>query len=153
MAVTAHVFPQWDQKALSKAVNVGSDTIKCMLLSAYTFANTHATMADVLAAGTELATGNGYTAGGITVSGVSLSTSGLVTTLTATSPVLTVPQGGSLAFAYVVFFDAQGGSNATNFPICYWDLGGTVTFNDTGAGAETVTLTINGSGLATWTTT
>jgi len=34
-----------------------------MLLSAYTFSNTHATMADVLAAGTE-ATGTGYTAGG-----------------------------------------------------------------------------------------
>lgn len=152
MAVTAHAYPQFDQKALSKAVNAGTDTLKFMLLSAYTFANTHATMTDVLGAGTELGTANGYTAGGIALSGVSLATSGLVTTLTATSPVLTVPQGGSLAFAYVVFFDAQGGSNATNFPVAFWDLGGTSTFNDTTAGSETVTLTINASGIVTWTT-
>jgi hypothetical protein len=142
MAVTAHVYPQFDQKALSKAVNAATDSLKVMLLSAYTFANTHATIADVLGAGTE-ASGTGYTAGGQALTGVACTTSGLVTTLTAANPAWA---SSTITASYAVFYDAQGGTNATNYPFCYWDFGGAQS-----SSAGTFTLTVNGSGLVTWT--
>lgn len=140
MAVTAKTFPQFQQKAGTKLVNVSTDALKVMLLSAYTFANTHATMTDVLAAGTEV-TGTGYTAGGQALTGVTLTTTGTVTTLTAANP----SWGAStITAAFAVFYDAQGGTNATSYPFCYWDFGGA---QSSSAGA--FTLTVNGSGLYT----
>lgn len=151
MSVTAHQYPKFNENALKKVVNVTSDTLKVMALSAYTYADSHATIADVLAAATEVANGNGYTTGGLSVAGVSLSTTAKVTTLTATSPQLTVPQAGSFAVAFLVWFFDVGGTNATRYPVAYWDLGGTATYNDTSAGTEVVTLTIAAGGITTWT--
>lgn len=151
MAVTAHAYPQFQQKLGTKTLDETAATLKVMALTAYTYANSHATITDVLAAGTEVANGNGYTTGGLTVAGASLSTSALVTTLTATSPTLTVPQAGSFAAAFLVWFFDVGGTNATRYPAAYWDLGGTLTFNDTTGGTEVVTFTINASGIVTWT--
>lgn len=143
MSLSAHVYPEFQQKALTKVVNLSSDTLKVMLMSAYTFAATHATMTDVKGAGTE-ASGTGYTAGGATLASVSVATSGDVTTLTCTSPTWTT---STITAAYAVFYDAQGGTDSTNYPICYWDFGGNVSST-----AATFTLTISGSGLVTLTT-
>lgn len=151
MAVTAHDFPKFNEKAFSKVVNVTSDTLKVMALTAYTYADSHATITDVLGAGTEVANGNGYTTGGLTVSGVTLSTTAKVTTLTATSPTLTVPSSGSFALAFLVWFFDVGGTNATRYPVSYWDLGGTATYNDTAGGTEVVTFTIAAGGIKTLT--
>lgn len=153
MAVTSHDYPKFNENAYKKVVNVTSDTLKVMLLTAYTYADSHATLTDVLGAGTEVANGNGYTTGGITVAGVTLSTAAKVTTLTATSPALTVPQAGSLAFAFAVWFFDVGGTNATRYPVAYDDMGGTLTYNDTTAGTEVVTLAIAAGGLKTLTAT
>lgn len=138
MAVTAHAYPQFQQKAGTKAANLATDSLKVMLLSAYTFAATHATMTDVKAAGTE-ATGTGYTAGGVALSSVTFTTSGTVTTLTAANPSWAA---STITAAYAVFYDAQGGTDATNYPICYWDFGGSQS-----SSAGTFTLTVSGSGL------
>lgn len=138
MAVTAHTYPQLEQKAGTKSVNLSSDSLKVMLLSAYTFANTHATMTDVKAAGTEV-TGTGYTAGGQALTSVSFTTSGTVTTLTAANPSWA---SSTITAAYAVFYDAAGGTDATDYPICYWDFGGSQS-----SSAGTFTLTINASGL------
>lgn len=127
---------------MRKRLDVSADSLKVMLLSAYTYANTHATMADVLGAGTE-ATGTAYVAGGQALTGVTLSSSGLVTTLTCTSPSWS---SSTITAAFAVFYDAQGGTNATNYPICYWDFGGNQSSSN---GAYT--LTINASGLVTLT--
>lgn len=152
MAITAHAFPQFQQKALSEAVNLTSDTVKMLLLTAYTYSDAHVTLADVLAAGTELGTSaTGYSAGGLTVSGMSVSTTAKVTTVTATSPQLVVPLSGSAAFAYIVWCDTQGGANTTRYPFAYWDLGGTMTFNNTSGGTETVTITVPAGGICTFT--
>lgn len=140
MAVTAHVYPQIQQKLGTKAVNLSTDSLKVMLLSAYTWANTHTTMADVIAAGTE-ATGTAYTAGGQALTGVSLTTTGLVTTLTCASPSWAA---STITASAAVFYDAAGGTNATNFPIVTWDLGGSQS-----SSAAAFTLTISGSGLLT----
>lgn len=109
-----------------------------MLLSAYTPSNAHTTMTDVLGAGTE-ASGTGYTAGGQALTGVTLSTTGTVTTLTCANPSWA---NSTITASFAVFYDAAGGTNATNFPIVYWDLGGA---QSSSAGA--FTLTINASGL------
>jgi hypothetical protein len=123
-------------------MNLSTDSLKVMLFSAYTFANTHATITDVKGAGTE-ASGAGYTAGGQALTSVTLSTTGTVTTLTCANPAWA---SSTISAAYAVFYDAQGGTDATNLPICYWDLGGT-----SSSSAGTFTLTINGSGLVTFT--
>lgn len=127
---------------MKKAVNLSTDTLKVMLLSAYTYADTHSTIADVLGAGTE-ATGTGYTAGGQTLTGVTVTSNAKVTTVTCTSPSWAA---STITAAFAVFYDAQGGTNATNYPICYWDFGGN---QSSSSGAYT--LTINASGLVTFT--
>lgn len=142
MALSAHVYPEAQQSLASKALNLSSDSLKVLLMASYTFATSHATMTAVKAAGTE-ASGTGYTAGGVALTGVSLSTSGEVTTLTCTSP----SWGSStITAAYAVFYDAQGGTDATNVPLVYWDFGGSQSST-----AGTFTLTINASGLLTFT--
>lgn len=142
MTVTAHFFPK-TQEALAKGeANLSTDSLKVMLLSTYTFSNTHATMADVKAAGTE-ATGTAYTAGGQALTSVTVATSGSVTTLDCADPSWAA---STITAAYAVFYDAAGGTDAANLPICYWDLGGSQSSSD---GA--FTLTINASGLATLT--
>ena len=138
MALTAHAYPQAQQKMGTKTLNLSSDSLKVMLLSAYTFANTHATMADVLAAGTEV-TGTGYTAGGQALTSVTFTTSGTVTTLTCASPAWS---SSTITASYAVFYDAAGGTNATNIPLCYWDFGGAQS-----SSAGTFTLTVAGGGL------
>jgi hypothetical protein len=138
VAVTAVTYPQMAQKLGTKAVNLSTDALKVMLLSAYTPATTHTTMADVVAAGTE-ASGTGYTAGGQALTSVTLTTSGTTTTLTCASPSWA---SSTITASFAVFYDAAGGTNATNFPICYWNFGGA---QSTTAG--TFQLTINGSGL------
>lgn len=138
MAVVAHTYPQVQQKLGTKLVNLSTDGLKVMLLSAYTFANTHATMADVLAAGTEVS-GTGYTAGGKALTSVVLTTSGTTTTLTCASPSWA---SSTVTASFAVFYDAAGGTNATNYPICYWDFGGTQS-----SSAATFLLTISASGF------
>lgn len=142
MAVTAHVYPKFQEAVAKKTVNLATDSLKVMLLSAYTFANTHASMTDVKGAGTE-ASGTGYTTGGQALTSVTVSTSGTVTTFDAADPAWA---SSSIAANTAVFYDAQGGTDSTNIPIAYWDLGGTQT-----SASGTFTLTINASGIVTFT--
>lgn len=142
MAVSAHLFPKFQENALRQHVNIASDSLRAMLLSAYTYADTHSTMADVLGAGTE-AVGTAYVAGGQLLTGVTLSSAAKVTTITCTSPSWA---NSTITAAFAVFYDSQGGTNATNYPICYWDFGGNQSSSN---GA--FTLTINASGLVTFT--
>ena len=105
-------------------------------------ANRHATMADVKGAGTE-ASGTGYTAGGQALTSVTVATSGTVTTFDCADPSWA---SSSISAAFAVFYDAQGGTDATNVPIAYWDLGGTQVSSD-----GDFTLTINASGVVSLT--
>lgn len=142
MAVTAKTFPQFAQKLATKTVNLSTDSLKVMLLSSYAYANTQTSIADVLAAGSEV-TGAGYTAGGQALSSVTLSTSGAVTTLDAADVSWA---SSTITAAYAVFFDAVGGTNATNYPFCYWDFDGSQS-----SSAGTFTLTLSASGLYSFT--
>jgi hypothetical protein len=145
MAVTAHTYTKLADALAAKKVNIASDAIKCMLLSAYTVGTTQDTaeyLSDVLAVATE-ASGTGYTAGGVLLTSPSWTASGHVYTYTATIPAWNAA-GGTLAAAYAVFYDSTPGTNATDPVLCYWDLGGTQTATN-----GTFTLTPNGSGILT----
>lgn len=150
MPAVFHTYPQYVQKvanATAKA-NSGTPAYRVILLTSYTYANTHATLADVLAAGTEVATGGGYTTGGYTggsaLTSASMTTSGFVFTFTSASPSWAA---STITASHAVFFDAQGAaSNATAFPIAHWDFGGS--FAST---SGTFALTVNASGI--WTVT
>jgi hypothetical protein len=145
VAVTSHTYTKLADSLASKKITIATDTIKVMLLSAYTVGTTQDTaqyLADVLAAGTE-ASGTGYTAGGATITGGSWTTTGHVYKYTGTIPAWNAT-GGSLAAAYAVFYDATPGTNATNPVLCFWDLGGTQTATN-----GTFTLTPDAAGILT----
>jgi hypothetical protein len=145
MSLTAHAYTKVADSLASKKITIATDSIKCMLLSAYTVGTTQDTaqyLADVLAVATE-ASGTGYTAGGAALTGGSWSESGHVYTYTGTIPAWNAA-GGTLAASYAVFYDATPGTNATNPVLCYWDFGGVNTATN-----GTFTLTANASGILT----
>lgn len=137
MSLTANAYPAFDLAALQAKINT-TDTFKVMLLNGYTFANTHSTITDVKAAGTE-ASGTGYTAGGVTLTSITATKSGWVVTFTCANPSWA---SSSITATDAVFYDAQGGSDATNIPAVHWSFGATVS-----SVSGTFTLTINVSGL------
>lgn len=154
MAVTAHYFPKFETKLGAAAVNLSSDTLNVGLVASgtYTWGSTPESqtwVSDFLTTGdgthgalTEVS-GGGYSRQAL--SGVSFSSSGEVVTLTAS----TNPSWTSATFScvYGFLYDATVGSGDSSHPIIlYWDFGGTQSVS-----GATFTLTINGSGLVTWT--
>ena len=144
MAVTAHTYTKAaDSVFKSKIANITTDSLKVMLLSAYTVGTTQDTaqfLADVLAVGTE-ASGTGYTAGGQALASVTWTESGHVYTLGCANPSWA---SSTITAAYAVFYDATPGTNATDPLLCYWDFGGNVSTTN-----GTFLLTVSGSGLLT----
>jgi hypothetical protein len=145
-AAVAHVFGKMMRHLTAgKALDLSTDNVKAMLLSAYTPDTTaHEYVSDVLAVGAE-AIGTGYTAGGLTLPTPTLTTVGLVHTLTC-GALQWDATGGSLAARFVLFYDATPGTNATNPVLCYWDLGSTKTALD-----ALFRLNPDATGLISWT--
>lgn len=144
MAVTAHAYNNASKHLTNGDVAYASDTIKCALLSVYTYAATHDTWADVLGAGTE-ASGSGYTIRGVALASKTDTSSSNVTTLGAANVVWTTSNPGTLAGAYLVFYK-DSGTNSTSYVIAMADLGGTQTASNGG------TFTYNlASGVLTFT--
>jgi hypothetical protein len=153
MAVTAHVFPKLTENMGKKLINLSTDTLDVLLIASgtYTWGATpegQSFVSDFLGgdgshgALTEVSTsGTGYTRQAL--ASVSFTSSGLVTTLTCANPSWA---NATLAANYALFYDGTPATDAGRFLMCYWDLGGSQTV--TGA---TLTLTINASGLITWT--
>lgn len=126
MAATGKVFPMFADSLGQKKVDIDTDTLKVMLLSAYTYNAGHQYVAAVKAAGTE-ATSAVYTAGGATLTGVTWTRAGDVYTLDAADVSWDASVGTNAAYA--VIYDATPGTDATNPVIGYINLdgaGGTV---------------------------
>lgn len=157
MAVAAHIFPSFTQAMGTHSVNLSSDTLKVGLASG-TFNWVAAT--EAYSTVSQFLTNSGSGGGGaltevtytgaspasrISLASVAFTETGLVSTLTATSPQwLTGTWTANYAFWYD--YTAGGNSDTAGLLICYWDLGGPQQIT-----SQNFTLTISGSGIATWT--
>lgn len=132
MAVTAHVFPNFAQKLGTNAMKASTDGVKAALIatsgalatfSTYEAQTTFAGLLTAASASEVSSSSTGYTTGGQALSSVTWTLSGLVSTLTATSPIVwTCTTNGFTAY-YAVFYDTTAETAAGDL-ICYWDFGG-----------------------------
>jgi len=99
----------------SKVHNLGSDTLKIMLTNVAPTAS-NAVKADI----TEIAAGNGYSAGGATVTITSSSQSGGVYKLVGNNVTYTASGGTIATFRYAVIYNS---SPAAGNLIGWWDSG------------------------------
>lgn len=157
MAAAAHVYPNATQELIAKAESLNNvDTLKVGLIGAGTYAwngtsQAHKFISDFLGGSgagslTEVSTSStGYAR--LALTSVTATTTGLVTTLTAATMSWTATANWSALYAF--FYDSAvgGGSDAATPLICYWDFGGTVSVVSGG----NFTLTVNASGIVTWT--
>ena len=125
-----------------KVHNLASDTLKVALTNTAPNAATHALLGDI----SEIAGGNGYTAGGNQTVQSSSAQSGGVYTLASADPATWTASGGSIGpFRYAVLYNATSASPLKPL-IGYWDYGSSITLNEgetftVDLGASTLTLT------------
>ena len=129
------VFNEFDQTIAditNKVHNLGADTFKFMLtLTAPVAGNSIKT--DL----TEIAAGNGYTAGGNTVTITSSTqTAGAYTWVAGSSPVFTASGGAFANFRYVALYNDTAASDNL---ISFYDYGSTISLLD----GETFTVNSN----------
>ena len=138
MAVTAVMFTQWANNMAEKKVTLGTDSIRVIAATNITglaaVQDSASTMTDVKAASgwTEVANaagGSNYTQNASShLSGLALTTtwtrSAHVWTLNTSTSVQWTTAGSGFAPTGLVFFDDVGTTDATNFAICWVDLGG-----------------------------
>jgi hypothetical protein len=119
--VAFNKFNQFVEDIYEKVYNLGSDTLKIMLTNVAPVA-TNSVKADL----TEIAAGNGYTAGGtaVTISS-SAQTSGTYK-LVGADVVFAASGGAMAAFRYAVLYDDTPTSPADPL-IGWWDRGSSLT--------------------------
>jgi hypothetical protein len=116
---------------LVEGINAGSDAWKVALSNTVTIADTTFTPGT-----TDLATGNGYTAGG---NAAATSTSGQaagVFKLVLSSPATWTATGSVGPFRYAILWDST-----TLQPIAYWDYGSSITLTS----GDTFAVTLDGT--------
>ena len=116
-------FNSFVEALAEKVHNLGSDTLKVMLTNTAPVA-TNSVKADL----TEIAAGNGYTAGGNTASVTSSAQTSGTYKLVLGDPATWTASGGSIGpFQYAVLFN----DSATNDELIgWWDYGSAVTLAD-----------------------
>lgn len=120
--------------ALVKAENLASDTWKVALANTVNVADTTFTPGT-----SDLATGNGYTAGGNAATVTSTTTTAGVYKLVLASPATWTASGAGIGpFRYAVLYNAT-----TSVPMGYWDYGSSITLS--GANGDTFTVTLDGT--------
>jgi len=110
-------------KHLATDINCATDTFKIALTNTAPVAGTHEFLADT----TEIATGNGYTAGGVTVPVTTSETGGVFSVAPDGDKVISASGGTIGAFRYAVFYsDTPTGKPLLSF----FDYGSSITLND-----------------------
>lgn len=126
-------FNSFVEACAEKAHNLGSDTLKVMLTLTAPVA-TNSVKADL----TEIAGGNGYTAGGTAVTITSSAQSSGTYKLVGNDVVFTASGGAIANFRYATLYN----DTATNDELIgFWDYGSTVTLND----GESLTVDFDGT--------
>ena len=122
---TFNKFQDFSEQLTRGAQNFGTDTYKVALSNVAPVA-TNTAFANI----TEIAAGNGYTAGG-TATTISISESSGTTTVSGTQVVFTASGGSIGPFRYVVLYNDT--TSSPNKPLVgWWDYGaGGVTLADT----------------------
>lgn len=116
------------------SVNLGSDTVKCLLTNTAPVA-TNTTYGSISA--NELANGNGYTTGGATATLVSSSqTSGTYKLIMSLASPTWTATGSMGPFRYAVFYDTT-----TGVLIGWWDYGSSLTLTS----GQTFTVALDGT--------
>lgn len=116
-------FHAFMEAAMEKKHNLGSDVLKVMLSNVAPVAATNAVKADV----TDIAAGNGYTAGGTAVTVSSSAQSAGTYKLVGGDVVFTAAGGAIGPFRYAILYN----DTSTNDDLIgYWDYGAPVTLAD-----------------------
>ena len=146
-------FQQTVQNLGDGQLDLNADSLYLILITSATapaatdtkYDSTHGPPAWLQASGaTEIAAGNGYTAGGTICGSTAYSQSGGTGTLTSNSVVWTASGGSMAAFEYVVCVDESALTSATRPLIGWWSYGSALTL----ASGETFTVTF-ASGILT----
>lgn len=123
----------------SKVHNLGSDALKVMLSNVAPVA-TNAIKTDI----TDIAAGNGYSAGGNAVTVTTASQTSGTYTLAANQVVFTSNTGDMAAFRYVVLYNS---TPANGNLVAWWDYGSALTLH--GANGDTFTVQFNSASPGT----
>lgn len=122
---TFNKYNAFVENVAEKVHDLGADTLKVALSNTAQVA-TNSVLTDI----TEIAAGNGYTAGGETVTITGSSQTGGTYSLVGNDVVFTASGGAMASFQYAVFYNDTPTSPIDPL-IGWWDYGSTVTLNDT----------------------
>lgn len=117
-------FQDFPEQVLKGVHNFSAHSFKILLTNAAPVA-TNTVKADL----TEIAAGNGYTAGGLAVDSVTLTETGGVAKVTAADEVLTAAGGSIGPFRYAVLYNDTPTSPADPL-VGWWDYGSSLTLAD-----------------------
>lgn len=115
-------FQPFVEHTAEKVHNLGADTLKVMLVNSPAPVAANGVKLDL----TEIAAGNGYTAGGATATISSSAQTGGVYKLVLADVVFTASGGSMAAFRYVVLYNDTPTSPADPL-IGWWDYGSSIT--------------------------
>lgn len=118
-------FEVFSENLAEKVHDLNADTLKVMLSNTAPTAATDDTLSDI----TEIAAGNGYTAGGADIQNAT-SRSGGTTSVTAVDVTFTASGGTIGPFRYVVIYNDTPTSPADPL-VGYYDYGSSITLADT----------------------
>ena len=135
--VAMNKFNLFSENLLNGVINLGSDTLKCMLTNVTPVA-TNAVLADVSAG--DLGTSHGYTALGTVTTGNTVSTSSGTAKFVAVGPVFTASGGSIGPFQYAILYDTTPTSPLKPL-ISWYDYGSSITLLT----GETFTVSFDGS--------
>lgn len=116
---------------LVEGINAGSDAWKVALSNSVNVADTTFTPGT-----TDLATGNGYTAGGNAATTSSSTQTAGTYKLVLNSPATWTATGSVGPFRYAILWDST-----TSQPVAYWDYGSSITLTS----GDTFTVTLDGT--------
>lgn len=116
---------------LVEGINAGSDAWKVALSNTVNVADTTFTPGT-----TDLATGNGYTAGGNAATTASSTQTAGTYKLVLNSPATWTATGSVGPFRYAILWDST-----TSQPVAYWDYGSSITLTS----GDTFTVTLDGT--------
>lgn len=122
---TFNKFNDFSEQLVNGAQNFTTDTYKVMLTNVAPVA-TNTAFANI----TEIAAGNGYTAGGATTTITVSETSG-TTTVNGTQVVFTASGGTMATFRYVVLYNDTTTTPVNKPLVGWWDYGSAVSLADT----------------------